>query len=64
MRALILIGFVLTVIVLIPLALIYSINTLFDLSNPYDFQHWLAAFIVIAIAQGNRKIVERKAETQ
>lgn len=31
-----------------PLLTIWCINTLWDMSNPYDFWHWLAALLIEA----------------
>jgi hypothetical protein len=44
-----LIVFVLVMLLISPFALIWAINMLWDLSNPYDFNHWVAAFVVIML---------------
>ena len=49
-----LICIVLTVVVLSPLAAIWSINTLFGTTIAYGFYEWLAALVLVGIVQGNR----------
>ena len=40
-----------TILILsIPLAAIWSVNTLFGLTIPYTFKTWLAAFILIGVS--------------
>ena len=46
------IGFVLLVIWLAPLASIWSINTLFGTTIPFTFDTWAAAFILGGVVSG------------
>lgn len=42
---------VLAVLIALPFGVIWSINTLFNINNPYDFEHWIAVvFILILLA--------------
>ena len=36
-------------IVLIPIGVIWGINVLFDIGNPYDLTHWIAAMLMVII---------------
>lgn len=49
MKILILILVLLAVAVGFPLAVLWSLNTLFGLSLAYGFYEWLAAFILLAV---------------
>jgi hypothetical protein len=42
-----------TIFVFMPLAGIWSLNTLFSLSIPYTFDTWCAAFIITAVLNGS-----------
>ncbi len=41
------------IIVFMPLAAIWSLNTLFTLTIPYSFDTWLAAFVLSAVISGS-----------
>lgn len=36
-----------------PLLLLWSIGMLFNVQNPYDFTHWFAAAVLIALLAGS-----------
>jgi hypothetical protein len=44
--AIIIVAVVVAAIIFCPLLTIWCINTLWDVNNPYDFWHWLAALLV------------------
>jgi hypothetical protein len=50
-EAVILLGllFVVALVVLLPLGLIWSLNTLFGLAIAYSFKMWLAAFVLLTV---------------
>lgn len=35
-----------TLIIFVPLGVIYGMNNLFDLSIPYDFENWLSVVLI------------------
>jgi len=45
---------------IVPFVLIYFINTMFGLSNPYDFQHWFVAVLWLGTAGGFMRFVQRQ----
>lgn len=52
--AILLIILVLTIVVLYPLAVIWSVNVLFGTSIAYGFYEWLATLVLVGVVQGNR----------
>lgn len=40
---------IIALLILIPFGIIWGVNILVDVQNPYDFQHWLAAFVLMLI---------------
>lgn len=54
------IAFVATVIILLPIATIWSLNTLFSLAIPITFDTWLAAFVLSAVVSGTGVGYRRK----
>lgn len=53
---------VLAAIILVPLLMVWSINTLFNVQNPYDFIHWLAALVLIALLAGSSQASVKKGK--
>jgi hypothetical protein len=45
----ILIVFVLNIIALYPIAVIYSMNTIFNLSIPFTLKTWMCTFLLLSI---------------
>jgi hypothetical protein len=54
------ISFVILVIVLAPIAGIWSLNTLFGLAIPFTFDTWMAAFFLSAVFGGGVGVASRK----
>ena len=46
-------GFILLLIVIMPYAAIWSLNTLFALTIPFTFDTWCAAVVLSGIVSGN-----------
>jgi hypothetical protein len=53
MNCLFLLGLILLALLIVPVASIWSVNTLFDTSIPYDFKHLLAALILAVLVSGS-----------
>lgn len=46
---------VIAAIIFVPLALIWSLNTLFGLTIPWTFKTWFAALVLGAVASGSSR---------
>ena len=57
-----LILFVIGLIVLIPFGLIWSVNTLFNLSILYTFKNWLASMVLIILLGNTKDSIKIKQE--
>ena len=55
MKYLFIIAFVLLIVICGPLATIWSLNTLFSLSIPYEFDTWAAALILTGAVTARTK---------
>ncbi len=42
----------LVLLLVVPFILIYFVNTMFDVSNPFDLEHWFAASLWLGTAAG------------
>lgn len=47
----------LVLLLVVPFILIYFVNTMFDVSNPFDLEHWFAASLWLGTATGVMKFV-------
>jgi len=52
-KILLIVGFILLLIVIMPYAAIWSLNTLFALTIPFTFDTWCAAVVLSGIVSGN-----------
>jgi hypothetical protein len=59
-KILMIVGFGLLLIVLMPYAAIWSLNTLFALTIPFTFDTWCAAVVLSGIVSGNHFVTYKK----
>ena len=59
-KILMIVGFGLILIVLMPYAAIWSLNTLFALTIPFTFDTWCAAVVLSGIVSGNHFVTFKK----
>ena len=61
MKYLLIIGFVVLILILAPVATIWSLNTLFPaLAIPFAFDTWCAAVLLSGIVSGNHFVTFKK----
>ena len=53
MNCLFLLGLILLALLIVPVASIWSVNTLFHTGIPYDIKHLLAALILAVLVSGS-----------
>jgi hypothetical protein len=54
MKVTLVIGIVMLILIFAPFALVWSLNTLFNLSIAYTFKTWLASFVLAATVGGTK----------
>jgi hypothetical protein len=54
--------FGIVIFILMPLAGIWALDTLFGLSIPYTFQTWLAAFLLFSLVSGKEYVNISRSE--
>jgi|688.fasta_scaffold215600_6 hypothetical protein len=59
-KILMVVGLFLVLIVLMPYAAIWSLNTLFALTIPFTFDTWCAAVVLSGIVSGNHFVTFKK----
>ena len=59
-KILMVVGLFLVLIVLMPYAAIWSLNTLFALTIPFTFDTWCAAVVLSGIVSGNNFVTFKK----
>ena len=59
-KILLIVGFILLLIVIMPYAAIWSLNTLFALTIPFTFDTWCAAVVLSGIVSGNHFVTFKK----
>ena len=59
-KILLIVGFILLLIVIMPYAAIWSLNTLFALTIPFTFDTWCAAVVLSGVVSGNNFVSFKK----
>lgn len=59
-KILMVVGLFLILVVLMPYAAIWSLNTLFALTIPFTFDTWCAAVVLSGIVSGNHFVTFKK----